>query len=91
MRAYAAASGGELPDHRAAGAYDAVYLIADAIRDAGPDRRRIRDALADIGYRRPAYEGVTGRIAFDDGGDVANKVVLVGVVRGGRIVLARRR
>ena len=88
LRAYAAAAGGRRPDHRAAGAYDAVYLVADAIRAAGTRRSGIRAALAQIGHSRPAFEGVTGRITFDDRGDVPDKAVLVGVVQGGRIVLA---
>jgi len=88
LRAYAAATGGQRPDHRGAGAYDAVYLIADAIRSAGPRRAAIRAALAEVGRSRPAFDGVTGRITFDDRGDVPDKTVLVGLVRGGRIVPA---
>ena len=77
LRAYAAASGGEKPDHRGAGAYDAVYIIAEAIRAAGStNRAKIRDALAQLGHDRPAYEGVTGRITFDARGDVPDKSVL---------------
>ena len=88
LAAYAEVSGGQLPDHRGAGAYDAVYLIAQAIRDAGADRDDIRDALARLGKERPAYDGVTGRITFDENGDVPDKSVYVGVIRGGRLVLA---
>jgi branched-chain amino acid transport system substrate-binding protein len=88
LQAYAAASGGERPDHRGAGAYDAVYLIADAIRAAGTRRSAIRAALAAVGHGRPAYDGVAGRVVFDENGDVRDKSVLVGVVRGGRLVLA---
>jgi branched-chain amino acid transport system substrate-binding protein len=89
LRAYAAASGGERPDHRGAGAYDAVYLIADAIRAAGgSNRARVQQALAQLGHQRPAYDGVTGRITFDERGDVPDKPVLVGAVSGGHIVLA---
>ena len=92
LRAYAAANGGERPDHRGAGAYDAVYLIARAIGDGGSSRANIRDALARLnGHDRPAYEGVTGRIAFDDKGDVPDKSVIVGVVRAGRLVPAETR
>jgi branched-chain amino acid transport system substrate-binding protein len=86
LRAYAAAYGGQRPDHRGAGAYDAVYLIADAIRVGGTSRRAVRDALAAVGQRRSAYDGVTGRIAFDDRGDVPDKSVVIGRVRGGAIV-----
>jgi branched-chain amino acid transport system substrate-binding protein len=84
LQAYTRLSGGALPDHRGAGAYDAVYLIARAIRDAGADRAGIRNALA---HMTAPYDGVTGRISFDAGGDVPNKSVHVGVVQNGRIVL----
>ncbi|HEY2806851.1 MAG TPA: ABC transporter substrate-binding protein [Gemmatimonadales bacterium] len=87
LRAYATVSGGTPPDHRGAGAYDAIHIIAQAIRDAGTGRSAIRDALARLGKDRPVYEGVTGRISFDDRGDVPNKSVVVGVVRGGQIVM----
>ena len=53
---------------------------------AGTDRRAVRDYLARIGNGVPAYEGVTGAITFDGRGDVPTKSVVVGVVRGGRIV-----
>jgi len=88
VRAYGQANGGALPDHRGAGAYDAVHLIAEAVRDAGVSRRGVRDAIAQLGGVRAAYVGVTGRIAFDRNGDVPGKQVLVGVVRGGRLVTA---
>jgi branched-chain amino acid transport system substrate-binding protein len=88
LRAYAATTGGQRPDHRGAGAYDAVYLIADAIRAAGTRRAAIRDGLAQVGRARPAFEGVTGRITFDEHGDVPEKAVIIGVVRGGHVVPA---
>ncbi len=91
LRAYAAANGGEQPDHRGAGAYDAVHLIAEAVRTAGRSRVRVRDAVAAVGSGLPAHEGVTGRIAFDELGDVREKSVLVGVIRGGRLVPAEDR
>lgn len=87
LRAYAAASAGALPDHRGAGAYDAIHVIKQAIEAGGTSRSGIRDALAAINDAHP-YPGVTGRIAFDDRGDVPDKSVVVGVVRGGRIVPA---
>jgi len=34
----------------------------------------------------PAYEGVTGSIAFDARGDVPAKSVVIGTVRSGRLV-----
>lgn len=88
LQAYAAANSGTQPDHRGAGAYDALHIIAAAIEEAGTDREKVRDAIAAVGNDRPAYEGVTGRIAFDERGDVKDKSVLVAVVREGRIVMA---
>ncbi|MDP3774445.1 MAG: ABC transporter substrate-binding protein [Gemmatimonadales bacterium] len=87
LRAYAAANNGEVPDHRGAGAYDAIHLIERAIRNGGTSRAAVRDALAAIDEGHP-FEGVTGRIGFDDRGDVPHKGVVVGVVREGRIVPA---
>ncbi len=46
-------------------AYDAVMLLAEAIRSAGPDRERIRDYVAGLGTARPAFAGITGPISFD--------------------------
>jgi branched-chain amino acid transport system substrate-binding protein len=83
---YARAHPHERPDHRAAAAYDAVNLIARAIQVAGTDRRAIRDYIAQVGRGRPAMEGVTGIIRFDSTGDVPSKTVVIGMVRGGRVV-----
>lgn len=88
IRAYQAANADRLPDHRGAGAYDAVRLIARAIEAAGTDRRRIRDYLAGVGTRHPAFDGVSGRIAFDENGDVPEKDIVIGVVRAGRLQTA---
>jgi branched-chain amino acid transport system substrate-binding protein len=85
VAAYARAFNGDRPDHRGAGSYDIVHLLARAIADAGHDRRAIRDYIAEIGTRRPAYEGVTGTIAFDALGDVPAKPVVIGVVHGGQL------
>jgi branched-chain amino acid transport system substrate-binding protein len=77
---------GARPDHRGAGAYDIVQLLARAIEEVGADRLAVRDYLASVGRERPAFDGVTGRIAFDSAGDVPDKPVLIGVVRNGRLV-----
>lgn len=52
---------GEEPNAFAAHAYDGTTLIIDAIRGAGLNRARIRDAL----FSRRTYRGVTGTIEFD--------------------------
>jgi branched-chain amino acid transport system substrate-binding protein len=83
---YARAFPGQRPDHRGAGAYDAVLLLARAIASAGAERRAIRDYVAHVGRSRAPFEGVTGTIAFDEHGDVPGKTVVIGVVRGGQLV-----
>lgn len=88
VEAYRRAYGGDLPDHRGAGAYDIVYLLAGAIEAVGADRDRIRDYVSRVGRGVPAFDGVTGRTVFDQQGDVVGKAVVIGVVRGGRLVTA---
>jgi branched-chain amino acid transport system substrate-binding protein len=83
---YARSSGGARPDHRGAGAYDILMLLARAVEQGGGSPEAIRDYLATVGSGRPAYEGVTGRIAFDAHGDVPDKPITIAVVRGGRLV-----
>jgi branched-chain amino acid transport system substrate-binding protein len=83
---YARAFPGERPDHRGAGTYDIVRLLARAIADAGPDRRAVRNYLARLGRGKPPFEGVTGTIAFDANGDVPGKTVVIGVVQNGELV-----
>jgi branched-chain amino acid transport system substrate-binding protein len=71
------------PSQMAVGFYDAVRLLARVIGEVGTDRRLLRDALAEVGTTRPAYDGVSGRIAFDSLGDVPDMQVLVGVTHNG--------
>ena len=61
------------PNHNMATAYDAASLILNAIREAGAQRQAIRAYLASIGRTRPAYVGVTGKIAFDADGEAVGK------------------
>ncbi|HEX6589643.1 MAG TPA: ABC transporter substrate-binding protein [Longimicrobiales bacterium] len=82
---------GVAPDAYAALTYDGIHLVARAIREEGADREAVRDWIAAVGTGQPAYEGVTGRIAFDANGDVAEKPVVIGVVRGGAVVSADAR
>ena len=83
---YARAFPGQRPDHRGAGTYDIVLLLARAIERAGADRRAIRDYLARVGRGQAAFDGVTGTIVFDGKGDAAGKTAVIGVVRNGRLV-----
>lgn len=68
---------GRAPDLWPALAYDAATLLGRAVHEVGPDRRRVRDWVAEVGRSRPAYVGVTGRIAFDEHGDPIDKPMLV--------------
>lgn len=86
VEAYGRSYPDEQPDHRGAGAYDIVQLLATVFTDVGTDRRAIRDRVARIGMDAPAFEGVTGTIAFDARGDVPAKSVVIGAVRSGRLV-----
>ncbi len=71
------------PNQTAVSTYDAIHLLAQLIGEVGTDRTKLRDALAQVGTTRPAYEGVAGRIAFDRLGDVPGKHVLIGQARDG--------
>jgi len=47
--------------------YDAVMVLAEAIREVGPDRAAVRDWLRSLGGARPPYHGITGDISFRRG------------------------
>ncbi|RST71858.1 branched-chain amino acid ABC transporter substrate-binding protein [Siminovitchia acidinfaciens] len=58
---------GKDPDQFAAQAYDALYLMAEAIKTAGEDDPdAIRDGLAGI----KDFEGILGTMSFDEDGDI---------------------
>lgn len=58
---------GKEPDQFAAQAYDALYIYAEALKNAGEaDRDALRDALAEI----KGFKGVLGEFSFDKDGDV---------------------
>ena len=58
-----------------------VYLLRDVIESAGTNRKAIRDAIAAVGRSAPAFVGVTGKIAFDENGDVPEQRVIIGIVQ----------
>lgn len=78
------------PDQGAAASYDSMQLLARVLGEVGTDRDRVRDALAAVGNRGPAYDGVVGRVAFDSLGDAPSLAVRVGVARGGVLVPAEK-
>jgi branched-chain amino acid transport system substrate-binding protein len=72
VRRYQAATG-TYPSPVAVDAYEAVRLVAQAVRKAGPNRARVRDHLS--GTRDAA--GVSGNISFDVQGNNRAEVRLV--------------
>jgi branched-chain amino acid transport system substrate-binding protein len=67
------AHAGALPTPADAQAYDAVRLLAAALRRSGPNRARLRDALAALS----SYTGASGIISFDHAGNDLSDVTLV--------------
>jgi len=57
-----------VPDAHAALAYDATKLLAQALRERGPDRRAIRDYLGGL-TAGTAPQGLTGPLYFEKSGD----------------------
>ena len=69
----------QAPTSAAALAYDAVFLIAEALERAGsPDRASLRRELATA-----SYFGVTGAIHFDGGGDPRRAAVIKRILEDG--------
>ncbi len=69
---------GETPNALGALAYDAVYMMANAIAAAGStDSDAIITALA-----ATSYDGVTGHIQFDANGDPIKSIAMIKVVDG---------
>lgn len=67
------------PDAFAALGYDAGYLMAEAIKQAGEaDPEKIRQALEDI----KDFEGVTGKLSFDEKHNPIKEVSIIQIVDG---------
>ena len=64
---------GTLPSPVAAEAYDAVRLAARAVREAGPNRARVRDNVSSVRN----FAGVSGTVSFDDQGENRAEVRLI--------------
>ncbi len=74
VEAYRKKHGRELMVPNAILAYDAVMLLADAIRRAGTSKHaEIRDALAET----TNFQGVTGVITMDENGDPMDKEAVI--------------
>jgi len=70
---------GKKPDQFAAQAYDALYIYAEALKNAGEaDRDAFRDALAEI----KGFEGILGSFSFDKDGDVEMEPTVITIKNG---------
>lgn len=69
------------PDQFSAQAYDALYIMASAIENAGTttDRKKLRDSLAAV----KDFQGITGKFAFDAKRNPAMDVTIL-VVKDGK-------
>lgn len=65
---------GVVPNQGAALRWDGVRLLVAAVRQVGPDPRRVAQYLRELGRSRPPYHGVTGDISF---GQQPHKLLLV--------------
>jgi branched-chain amino acid transport system substrate-binding protein len=81
-----AARFGRQPDYSAACTYDAVRVVVAAIRKAGLNRARIRDAIA----AQPPYDGAGGRIEWDEYGQNRRAPVLAAIRSGEPAAVASR-
>ncbi len=72
---------GEEPDHFAVHAYDGMNMLINAIRRAGLNHGRIRDALTEYNL----YDGIAGRAIFDSTHNNVSTPSLA-VVREGRFI-----
>jgi branched-chain amino acid transport system substrate-binding protein len=70
------------PDYTAAFAYDATRLLVQAIRRAGPNRARIREALLGLS----PWHGIAGTIAFDGTGQNTRTNIAMGTIRNHALV-----
>lgn len=74
---------GAKPDQFAAQAYDALYIMAEGLKNAGEaDRDALRDALAEI----KDLDGILGKFSFDKDGDVVMEPTVL-VIKEGKFQL----
>ncbi|HEX8394814.1 MAG TPA: branched-chain amino acid ABC transporter substrate-binding protein [Longimicrobium sp.] len=80
---------GQNPDSQAALAYDAVRLMARALRDGARSPEAVRAYLQTVGRSggSDAFEGAAGTVKFDSNGDPVDKRFTLGVIGGGGIRL----
>ncbi len=70
------------PNLWSAGGYDAVHVLAEAIRHGGPKPEAIRESLFTV----RGFAGATGTNTIDKTGGTEGKPVYVFVIRGGKFI-----
>jgi branched-chain amino acid transport system substrate-binding protein len=75
------------PDWASSHAHDALLVIADAMRAGARSGDQIRQEID----RRREFSGVTGRIIFNEKGDVIEKPVAIKIVENGKFELFKKR
>ncbi|MBF0160693.1 MAG: ABC transporter substrate-binding protein [Magnetococcales bacterium] len=76
------------PDWVATHSYEAVRLVAHAVRHVGAERSSMRQFLSKIIREEDAIDSISGPIYFDSTGS-SRKHIAIGEVKGGRFVPAR--
>jgi ABC-type branched-subunit amino acid transport system substrate-binding protein len=77
---------GRAPDYTAVLTYDATRLLIEAIRKAGPNRARIREALRQLS----PWPGLAGPIQFDGTGQNTRTNICLGTISNGSVVAMNR-
>lgn len=72
-------------------AYDAVGVLAAALRDGARTRPEIQRYLASLGRTRPPFKGLSGPVAFDSAGVINRRYQLVEVTSAGSFAVPERR
>lgn len=79
------AARGHAPDYAAVYTYDATRLLTAAIRQAGPNRGRIREALIALS----PWSGLAGPVHFDGTGQNTATTIPLGTIRNGAVLPLR--
>lgn len=74
---------GYIPSPAASYAYDGTNLLIEAIRQAGPDREKVREVISGTIYA----QGATGPIQFDEHGNRISPVFMVRMIKGHPVIL----
>lgn len=76
---------GHAPDYAAVYTYDATRLLTAAVRQAGPNRVRIREALISLS----PWSGLAGPVHFDGTGQNTATSIPLGTIRNGAVLPLR--